>query len=81
MTITTSHPSPAGSITDVAGIEVGHCTVTIAREGAVAGVDMPLLAGNTTTIGVVATDALLTKAQAHRLAQVAHDSLARPAAP
>ena len=36
-----------------------------------------LLAGTNTTIGVVATNAILTKAQAHRLAQVAHDGLAR----
>lgn len=41
--------SPSGSITDVAGIEVGHftdprrptgCTVIITRDGAVAGVDV-----------------------------------------
>ena len=37
----------------------------------------PLLAGTNTTLAVIATDALLTKAQAHRLAQVAHDGLAR----
>ncbi|XAH21196.1 P1 family peptidase [Xylophilus sp. GW821-FHT01B05] len=37
----------------------------------------PLLAGTNTTIGVIATDAVLTKAQAQRLAQVAHDGLAR----
>ncbi|MFZ4289695.1 P1 family peptidase [Variovorax sp. HJSM1_2] len=37
----------------------------------------PLLRGTNTTIGVVATDAKLSKAQAHRLAQVAHDGLAR----
>ncbi len=37
----------------------------------------PLLAGTNTTIGVIATDAILTMAQAHRLAQVAHDGLAR----
>lgn len=37
----------------------------------------PLLAGTNTTLGVLATDAVLTKAQAHRLAQVAHDGLAR----
>jgi L-aminopeptidase/D-esterase-like protein len=37
----------------------------------------PVLAGTNTTIGVIATDAVLTKAQAHRLAQVAHDGLAR----
>ncbi len=36
-----------------------------------------LLAGTNTTIGVVATDATLSKAQAQRLAQVAHDGLAR----
>lgn len=35
------------------------------------------LAGSNTTIGVVATDAVLTKPQAHRLAVVAHDGLAR----
>ncbi len=34
-----------------------------------------------TTIGVVVTDALLTKTQAARLAQVAHDGLARTIRP
>ena len=37
----------------------------------------PILEGSNTTIGVVATDAILTKAQAHRLAVTAHDGLAR----
>ena len=37
----------------------------------------PLLAGSNTTIGVIATDAQITKAQAHRLAVVGHDGLAR----
>ena len=37
----------------------------------------PLLAGTNTTIGVIATDAMLSKPQAQRLAQVAHDGLAR----
>jgi len=37
----------------------------------------PLLAGTNTTIGVIATDAVLTKVQAGRLASVAHDGLAR----
>ena len=37
----------------------------------------PVLAGTNTTIGVIATDAILSKAQAQRLAQVAHDGLAR----
>ena len=40
-------------------------------------VPRPLLAGTNTTLGVVATDAVLTKAQANRLATVAHDGLAR----
>jgi L-aminopeptidase/D-esterase-like protein len=37
----------------------------------------PMLAGAATTIGVVATDAALTKAQASKVAQMAHDGLAR----
>ncbi len=36
-----------------------------------------LVAGSNTTIGVIATDAVLTKAQAARLATAAHDGLAR----
>ena len=38
---------------------------------------LPILAGSNTTIGVVATDAAITKAQVHRLATVGHDGLAR----
>jgi L-aminopeptidase/D-esterase-like protein len=37
----------------------------------------PILAGSNTTIGVIATDAVLTKMQASRLATVGHDGLAR----
>ena len=37
----------------------------------------PMLAGSNTTIGVIATDALLTKVQASRLATMGHDGLAR----
>ncbi len=36
-----------------------------------------LTVGGATTIGVIATDAVLTKAQAGKLAQMAHDGLAR----
>ncbi len=36
-----------------------------------------LAAGTATTIGVVATDAVLTKAQAQKVAQMSHDGLAR----
>ena len=37
----------------------------------------PLLAGTNTTIGLIATDAVITKVQASRLAMVGHDGLAR----
>jgi L-aminopeptidase/D-esterase-like protein len=37
----------------------------------------PMLGGTTTTIGAVATDARLDKAQATKVAQMAHDGLAR----
>jgi L-aminopeptidase/D-esterase-like protein len=37
----------------------------------------PILPGSNTTIGVIATDAVLTKVQAARLATVGHDGLAR----
>jgi L-aminopeptidase/D-esterase-like protein len=40
-------------------------------------VPKPLLAGTNTSIGVIATDAVITKAQASRLATMAHDGLAR----
>src|SRR6185503_21260854 len=36
----------------------------------------PALAGAATTIGVVATDVVLTKTQASKVAQMAHDGLA-----
>jgi L-aminopeptidase/D-esterase-like protein len=39
------------------------------------------LAGSATTLGVIATDACLTKAQANKLAQIAHDGLARSIQP
>ena len=41
----------------------------------------PLLAGSNTTIGVIATDTTLTKAQARRLAVAGHDGLARTISP
>lgn len=41
----------------------------------------PLLAGTNTTIGVIATDAHISKAQAAKLAQMAHDGLARSISP
>lgn len=46
---------------------------------ALTGPDLParLMSGTATTIGVVATDALLTKAQANKLASLAHHGLSR----
>jgi L-aminopeptidase/D-esterase-like protein len=46
---------------------------------AILGGELPpaLAAGMATTIGVLATDAVLTKAQAHKLAQQSHDGFAR----
>jgi L-aminopeptidase/D-esterase-like protein len=40
-------------------------------------VPAPLQIGAATTLGVVATDAVLTKAQANKMAQMAHDGFAR----
>ena len=49
-----------------------------ARSALLAGTDPhSVLAGSNTTIGVIATDAILTKVEAHRLATVGHDGLAR----
>jgi len=55
----------------------GKALLNIRRAILAGELPQPLLAGTNTTIGVIATDAILTKAQAHRLAQVAHDGLAR----
>jgi L-aminopeptidase/D-esterase-like protein len=41
----------------------------------------PLFAGANTTIGVIVTDAVLTKEQANRLATVGHDGIARAVRP
>eukprot|EP01037_Dinobryon_pediforme_P041956 gene41956-52012_t len=37
----------------------------------------PLIAGSNTTLGIIATDAVLTKAQVTQLAMVGHDGFAR----
>ena len=51
---------------------------TIVRSGALR---RPARAGENTTIGVVATNARLTKAQATKIAQMAHDGYARAISP
>lgn len=62
----------------LAGARAANGTLLNSRQALLAGLaPKPVLAGTNTTIGVIATDAMLTKAQAHRLAQVAHDGLAR----
>ncbi len=67
----------SGNVIAGARTEDGKALLNI-REAIIRGESpTPLLAGTNTTIGVVATDAILTKAQAHRLAQVSHDGLAR----
>lgn len=70
-------PEPAGAITDVAGIEVGHfsdprrptgCTVIIAREGAVAGVDVRGAAPGTRETDLLAPGNLVQQVHAVMLA-------------
>jgi L-aminopeptidase/D-esterase-like protein len=62
----------AGALTED-GLGLLNCMAAIGRG------ELPprLQAGMATTIGVVATDALLDKAQANKLASMAHDGLAR----
>src|SRR5690606_7099396 len=68
---------PGGAITDVAGIEVGHfsdarrptgCTVVIAREGAVAGVDVRGAAPGTRETDLLAPGNLVQQVHAVLLA-------------
>jgi len=78
MTRTTKDRRPkAGAITDVAGIEVGHftdtrrptgCTVVIAREGAIAGVDVRGAAPGTRETDLLAPTNLIDRAHGILLA-------------
>lgn len=63
----------------VAGLRTADgAALRCSRDAMLAGeLTQPLLPGQHTTIGVIATDAQLSKAQAQRLAQVGHDGLAR----
>jgi L-aminopeptidase/D-esterase-like protein len=63
----------------IAGARTADGTSLLGTRDALLKGELPknLLAGTNTTIGVIATDAVLTKAQAQRLAIVAHDGLAR----
>jgi L-aminopeptidase/D-esterase-like protein len=63
----------AGARTGAASHHLVHTSAALARG------ELPqrLLAGMSTTIGVVATDAMLDKSQCRKLASMAHDGLAR----
>ena len=67
----------SGMVLCGARTEDGQSLLDIRRAILAGDVPNPLLPGTNTTLGIVATDAVLTKAQAHRLAQVSHDGLAR----
>jgi L-aminopeptidase/D-esterase-like protein len=54
---------------------------SIVRAGELGGRRSPPRPAENTTIGVVATNAVLTKAQAQKVAQMAHDGLARAISP
>jgi L-aminopeptidase/D-esterase-like protein len=73
---------PAGGGT-IAGARTQDGARTLGSTHALLQGDIPVLLrpGVATTIGVVATDATLTKAQAQKLAQCAHDGLARAIVP
>jgi L-aminopeptidase/D-esterase-like protein len=67
----------------VAGARTGDGRRLRGAVGALASGQMPgaPLSGQNTTIGVVATNVALTKAQANKVAQMAHDGLARTIVP
>lgn len=77
----------AGDVIDPATNKVLACGTLAGRPvlavDALLGGDQPspFTQGQNTTIGLVATDVKLTKAQANRLAQVSHDGLARTIRP
>ncbi len=63
----------------LAGARTADGTALLNSRVAILAGELPqtILPGTNTTIGVIATDAILTKCQAQRLALVAHDGLAR----
>jgi L-aminopeptidase/D-esterase-like protein len=66
-----------GAVIAGARSEDGHGLLDTRRALLAGETHRPILAGSNTTIGVIATDAVLTKPQAGRLATVGHDGLAR----
>jgi L-aminopeptidase/D-esterase-like protein len=76
--------NPTGDVIDPASGRVvagtrGDDGLPRSAAKAIAAGELPqrAIAGMATTIGIVATDAVLTKAQANKLATMAHDGLAR----
>jgi L-aminopeptidase/D-esterase-like protein len=67
----------------IAGARTADGKSLIDAQRAILAGELPksVLAGTNTTIGIVATDAPLTKVQASRLATIAHDGLARAIRP
>ena len=63
----------------LAGARTADGTALLDTRAAILAGELPLslLEGTATTIGCIATDAVLTKAQAQKIAQQAHDGLAR----
>lgn len=63
----------------LAGARTADGTALLDCRRAILAGDIPprMAAGTATTIGVIATDAILTKAQAGKVAQMGHDGLAR----
>ena len=82
-------PTRVGSITDVAGIEVGHftdarrptgCTVIITRDGAVAGVDVRGAAPGTRETDLLHPSNLVDRVHASCLPAAVPGAWTRPAA-
>lgn len=77
--------NPLGDVVDpatgrvIAGARTadGRALLDIRRALLAGEAPRPILAGTNTTLAVLATDAPITKVQAHRLAQAGHDGLAR----
>jgi L-aminopeptidase/D-esterase-like protein len=63
----------------IAGARTADGTALFGAADAIVRGELPqhMQAGMATTIGIIATDAVLTKAQAQKIAQMAHDGLAR----
>lgn len=71
----------SGLADEFASVPEPNPAAAAAYWAALAAAEAELRAGTATTIGVVATDATLTKVQCRKLAEVSHDGLARALSP